>query len=346
VIFLKILLFPFTIIYACITTCRNKLFDIGLLKSIQVPVAVVCVGNLKAGGTGKTPFTQYLVNTLSSSYKTAVLSRGYGRKTKGFVLADKNSSINDIGDESFQVYSHANNKYVVAVCEDRVDGVNALLKIYPDLKLVILDDGYQHRKIKRDVNILITEYQDPFFNDYLLPAGRLRECKSGAARADVVVVTKSPTSYKPLSLQGFLPYIKPRVPVHYTSISYGLYQSQITLSTLNSKVIVVTGIANPNPLLTYLKEQKLDIVKHFNYADHYSFTSKDILIVEQESKRYDSVQIITTEKDWVKIVPLLKGANTPYIWGYIPIELVVCIHEPALLDLVQQKINKRLYSLS
>jgi tetraacyldisaccharide 4'-kinase len=111
-------------------------------------------------------------------------------------------------------------------------------------------------------------------------------------------------------------------------------------------VIVVTGIANPNPLLTYLKEQKLDIVKHFNYADHYSFTSKDILIVEQESKRYDSVQIITTEKDWVKIVPLLKDANTQSIWGYIPIELVVCSNETALLDLVQQKINKRLYSLS
>jgi tetraacyldisaccharide 4'-kinase len=346
VIFLKVLLFPFTIIYACITTCRNKLFDIELLKSIQVPVAVVCVGNLKAGGTGKTPFTQYLLNTFSSTYKVAVLSRGYGRKTKGFVLADKNSTINDIGDESFQLYTHANNNYVVAVCEDRVQGVNALLDLYPDLKLVILDDGFQHRKIKRDVNVLLTEYNDPFFDDCLLPAGRLRESKSGAARADVVVVTKSPTSYKPLSHQGFLPYIRPRVPVHYSGIAYGLYHSHTNQATLNSKVIVVTGIANPNPLLTYLEGQKLDIVKHFSYADHYSFTSKDILLVDQESKRYDSVQIITTEKDWVKIVPLLKDANTDSIWGYIPIELVVFSNESALLDLVQQKINKRLYSLS
>ena len=345
-IFLKILLFPFTIIYTGITICRNKMYDLGFFTSEQVPVAVICVGNLKAGGTGKTPFTQYLVNTYSNTYKTAVLSRGYGRKTKGFVLAGVDSTIHDIGDESFQIYSHANNNYVVAVCEDRVQGVKELLNLYPDLKLVSLDDGIKNRKIKRDVNVLLTEYNDPFYADWVLPSGRLRECKISAARADVVVVTKTPSTYKPLSHQGFLPYIKPRVPVHYTGISYGSYHTSIDIQPLKNKVIVVTGIANAIPVLTYLKELNLDVVKHFNFSDHYAFTSKDINLVEEVCKSYDSVQIITTEKDWVKIVPLLKEVKSSTMWGYIPIELTVYSNEHALLDLVQQKIDKRLYSLS
>jgi len=346
VIFVKILLWPFSIVYGCITSCRNKLYDLGVFTSTDVSVAVVCVGNIKAGGTGKTPFTQYLVNTYSGMHKTAVLSRGYGRKSTGFVLAGMDSTAAEIGDEPLQLFTHAQDRYHVAVCEDRVEGVKQLLKMIPGLQLVILDDGFQHRKIKRDVNVLLTEYKNPFYADMLLPAGRLRESKIAASRADVIVVTKTPSAYKPLPHQRFIPYIKPRVPVHYTGIIYGeIINQQGKKESVNS-IVLVTGIANTRPLTDYLKEKKIDIVKHFNFSDHYSFILHDIETIEKTRNKNEAIQILTTEKDWVKIVPLLKQLNISTGWTYIPIELRVYSNEKVLLDLIYQKISKRLYSLS
>jgi tetraacyldisaccharide 4'-kinase len=333
-------------IYGAIASIRNKLYDSGWFTSVEVPVAVICVGNIKAGGTGKTPFTQYLVNTYSAEYKTAVLSRGYGRKTRGFVLADADSTAVDIGDESLQLFSHAHNNYHVAVCEDRVEGVKQLLKCVPDLQLVILDDGFQHRKIKRDVNVLLTEYNDPFYTDMLLPAGRLREGRIGAARADVVVVTKTPAIYKPLPHQMFVPYIKPRVPVHYTGIVYTDIKNQAGIAHQVQSMILVTGIANPTPLTEYLKAKQLEVVKHFNFSDHYSFTLEDIETIEKARNTYGGIDIVTTEKDWVKIVPLLNQLNISTGWYFLPIELGIYSNEKVLLDLIHQKISKRLYSLS
>ena len=345
-IFLKILLWPFSIVYGCIVSCRNKLYDAGWFTSTDVPVAVVCVGNLKAGGTGKTPFTQYLLNTYCETYQTAVLSRGYGRKTTGFVLAGADSTATEIGDEPLQLYTHAQQRYHVAVCEDRVEGVKSLLKHVPDLKLVILDDGFQHRKIKRDVNVLLTEYNDPFYADMLLPAGKLRECRIGAARADVVVVTKTLYSYKPLPHQRFVPYIKPRVPVHYTGIVYADIKNQMGAAAQLKSIILVTGIANAQPLIKYLKEKQIDLMKHFSFSDHYSFTLQDIQTIEKARNNNEAIQIVTTEKDWVKIVPLLNQLNISTGWNYLPIELGVYSNEKVLLDLIHQKISKRLYSLS
>lgn len=346
-IFLKILLGPFSIVYGLVIACRNKFYDWGIFKSTAVPVAVVCVGNLKAGGTGKTPFTQYLLNTYAGIYKTAVLSRGYGRKTKGFVLAGAQSTAAEIGDEPLQLYTHANDRYHVAVCEDRIEGVRRLLEKIPDLKLVILDDGFQHRKIKRDVNVLLTEYNDPFYADLLLPSGRLRECRIDAARADVIVVTKTPSvSYKALPHQRFIPYIKPRVPVHYTGIVYGDTMDQSGRISLPQSIILVTGIANTKPLLTYLREKQIDVIKHVKFSDHYAFSSQDIEAIEKERNSNETIQVVTTEKDWVKIVPLLNQLNISTGWSYLPIELGVYSNEKVLLDLIHQKINKRLYSLS
>ncbi|WP_018344917.1 tetraacyldisaccharide 4'-kinase [Cytophaga aurantiaca] len=345
-IFLKILLWPFSILYGCIVTGRNKLYDLGLFTSTDVPVAVVCVGNLKAGGTGKTPFTQYLLDTYSETHKTAVLSRGYGRKTRGFVLAQAQSTAVEIGDEPLQLFAHAQDRYHVAVCEDRIEGVKRLLELVPDLKLVILDDGFQHRKIKRDVNVLLTEYNDPFYTDMLLPSGRLRESRISAARADVIVVTKTPPVYKPLPHQRFISYIKPRVPVHYTGIIYGDITHQKGKTDQVKSIILVTGIANTQPLVDYLKEKQLDIIKHFNFSDHYSFSLQDIEKIENARNKDESIQIVTTEKDWVKIVPLLDQLNITSGWNYLPISLGVFSNEKVLLDLIQQKISKRLYSLS
>jgi len=346
VIFVKILLWPFSVVYGCITSCRNKVYDLGWFISTEVPVAVVCVGNIKAGGTGKTPFTQYLLNTYSGMYKTAVLSRGYGRVTTGFLLAGTDSTAAEIGDEPLQLLTHAQGRYHVAVCENRVAGVKQLLQVIPDLELVILDDGFQHRKIKRDVNVLLTEFNNPFYDDMLLPAGRLRECKIGATRADVIVVTKTPIDYKPLPHQFFIPYIKPRVPVHYTGIVYGDIINQYGKTEQVSSILLVTGIANTAPLKDYLKEKKIDIIKHFNFSDHYVFTLQDIEAIEKARNNNQAIQILTTEKDWMKIVPLLDQLNISAGWNYIPIELGIYSNEKVLLDLIHQKISKRLYSLS
>ena len=332
--------------YACVTTCRNKLFDLGWFTSHEVPVAVICVGNIKVGGTGKTPFTQYLLNTYAGMHKTAVLSRGYGRRTSGFVLAGPYSTAVEIGDEPLQYFTHAHNQYHVAVCEDRVEGVKRLLKVIPDLKLVILDDGFQHRRIKRDVNVLLTEFDHPFYEDMVLPAGRLRESKIAAARADVIVVTKTPHKYKPLPHHRFLTYIKPRVPVHYAGIVYGNIINQTGITEEVSSIVLVTGIANAASLTEYLKEKNIDVIKHFNFSDHYSFTLQDIGTIEKSRNNNEAIRILTTEKDWVKIVPLLNQLNIASGWTYIPIKLGVYSNEKVLLDLIHQKISKRLYGLS
>lgn len=346
-IFLKILLWPFSILYGVIASCRNYLYNIGRLKSYDVPVTVICVGNLKAGGTGKTPFTQFLVNSFSKKYSTAVLSRGYGRKTKGFVLAHEYSTAIDIGDEPLQLFTHAHGHYHVAVCEDRIEGVKQLLQLIPDLKLVILDDGFQHRRINRDVNILLTEYNDPFYKDLVLPAGRLREFRSGAERADMIVVTKSPMVYKELDTEKMYRYTGKDVSIHYTSIQYGSLKKEdvIDVDTIVTKVVLVTGIANPAPLLDYLKLQHIDVAEHIRYKDHHAYSKDDLLAIEEVRKAKDAI-VLTTEKDWVKIVPLFKGFSIENTWIYIPIDIVVQTDKNKLLSEIQNKITERLNRLT
>jgi tetraacyldisaccharide 4'-kinase len=320
----------------------------GWFKSYDVPVAVICVGNLKAGGTGKTPVTQYLLNMFAEKYKTAVLSRGYGRSTKGFIYADSDSTANEIGDEPLQLYSHATGRYSVVVCEDRVEGVKQLLLRIPDLQLVILDDGYQHRRIKRDVNLLLTEYKDPFFADWVLPAGRLRECRNGASRADAIIVTKTPVGSKPLAPDFFQKYTKSKTTISYSAIAYGIFRNQEEELSVQQqeKIILVTGIANAKPLLEYLYDKSIDIEQHVSFKDHYTYTEADIHAIEELSKSNSGLKIITTEKDWVKIVPLLKKLKTSAIWGYLPIELNLYSEEQKLLSVIDSKIIQRLQGLT
>jgi tetraacyldisaccharide 4'-kinase len=334
-------------LFGIITACRNMCYNNGWITSIEVPVAIVSIGNLKVGGTGKTPFTQYLLTKFSGKYKTAVLSRGYGRTTHGFVLASDSSSASDIGDEPLQLYTHANNAYRVAVCEDRVAGVAHLLKQFPDLQLVLLDDGFQHRRIRRDVDILLSEYVDPFYTDTVLPSGRLREFRGGAKRADMVVFTKTPIIYKPILAQKFKTYTKPSIIPHYTGIVYGMCTNgKQSIQLGQSKVILVTGIANTKPLLEYLIRQEIELIKHFSFNDHYTFTSEDIRSVEQFKNNNTDIRVITTEKDWVKMVPLLQQLNITASWYYLPIELNVYSDETALLQTIETKIIQRLDRLS
>lgn len=348
VIFLKILLWPFSIVYGGITAFRNLCYSLGWFKSYDVPVAVICVGNLKAGGTGKTPFTQYLLHAFSTKYKTAVLSRGYGRNTKGFLYANEKSTAAEIGDESLQLYTHAAGRYSVAVCEDRVAGVEHLLKLIPDLQLVILDDGFQHRKIKRDANILLTEYKDPFFNDLLLPAGRLREFRHGAVRADAVVVTKTPAQAPHFDVNRFYSYTKKQTSIVYAGIQYGMSRNEKHAVDLLSQdtIVLVTGIANPQPLIEYLKTKGVQIQKHLSYKDHYTYTNSDIQSIESVAHSNNGLKIITTEKDWVKIVPLLQNIKTSATWAYMPIELEMYSPADELISLLETKITKRLTGLT
>jgi len=348
VIFLKIILGPFSLLYWIVLSFRNWCYDTNLFKSYEVPVAVVCVGNIKAGGTGKTPFTQYLLDHYSCIYKTAVLSRGYGRKTKGFILADIQSTAEQIGDEPLQILQHSHGNYAVAVCEDRVEGVTQLLNYIPDLQLVILDDGFQHRKIKRDVNILLTEYQKPFFVDYLLPLGLLRESRKGAKRADVLVVTKTPSSERisDFNKKNLQKYLQQETPVFYTGIEYkNICNAQINRGlSQNDQVILITGIANPEPLVTYIKK-KATIIEHVSCKDHYSYRLSDIQKLKSIRINAPNAIILTTEKDWVKLFPLISKEENLDDWYYLPIGLNLYAEKESLFSAIDKRINKRLNNL-
>ncbi len=334
-------------LFGIITACRNMCYNYAWFTSIEVPVAVVSIGNIKVGGTGKTPFTQYLLTKFSEKYKTAVLSRGYGRTTKGYLLATAWSSASDIGDEPLQLYTHSNGAYQVAVCEDRVAGVTQLLKQFPDLQLVFLDDGFQHRRIRRDVDVLLSEYADPFYTDTVLPAGRLREFRCGAKRADVLVFTKTPISYKPIFAKQFNGYTKHTIMPHYTGIVYGVCSNgKQSFNLQQARVALLTGIANTKPLQEYLANQEVELVKHFSFSDHYTFTLEDIRAVEQFRNNNADIRVITTEKDWVKIVPLLQQLNIVASWYYLPIELTVYSDESSLLQTIESNIIQRLKRLS
>lgn len=196
----KILLLPLSKIYGMVTSVRNKMFDLGILKQREFDVPVIVVGNLAVGGTGKTPHTEFIISSLRHGYHIGVLSRGYKRGTKGFVLAKRESSPQDIGDEPYQIYRKYGHDVTVAVCEDRCKGINEMLRLDPDINLVILDDAFQHRYVKPAVSIVITEYARPLYLDSMLPYGRLRESVKGLNRADIIIVSKCQKGFRRYSI--------------------------------------------------------------------------------------------------------------------------------------------------
>lgn len=303
--FLRFLLFPFAIIYDVVTSIRNLFFDIGVFKQTAFKTPVIVVGNLSVGGTGKTPQIEYLIRLLKDSFKVAVLSRGYKRKTSGFVLLNDKHTALDVGDEPLQYFKKFTN-INVAVDANRVEGVQNLMQ-EKSPEVILLDDAYQHRKIKGSFYILLTKYNHLFMDDFLLPTGNLRESRSGAKRADVLIVTKCPSNLD-LTQQEFIrkKLKKYQKEVYFTAISYGKIQSKknfITVDDLKKyQVLLITGIANPNPLLQYLDENQIHF-NHLKYADHHHFSSieiKDIM------KKFDEIRstlkiILTTEKDYTRL---------------------------------------------
>jgi tetraacyldisaccharide 4'-kinase len=323
---LRILLIPFAWIYGIITFIRNGLYDYGFKKEFKIPKKSICVGNLAVGGTGKTPHVAYLSKLLKDTYNISILSRGYGRKTKGFLLANEDSTAISIGDEPLLYYKRFSPSVNVTVCEKRVEGVNQINQLFPENKLIILDDALQHRAVKAGLNIIITDYNELYSSDFMLPAGNLREWKIGRKRADLVIVSKCPSNLEESNKLRIKKELKFNPEnIYFSNINYGelITFGKEYLGPIEN-VLLVTGIANPKPLLAHLKSKyKVEI---FQFSDHHEFTRKDI---EQIQQKFDTFAqqnkvIITTEKDFVRLSSNeYKNSISATPWFYQEIEIEI-----------------------
>ena len=298
--YLRLLLLPFSIVYGLIILIRNKCYDWGWFKSQSFDLPVICVGNLVVGGSGKTPVTEYLVDLLSD-YKIAILSRGYGRKTTGFILADQQATAETIGDEPMQYYRKFK-QVTVAVCEDRVKGITQL---QADHDLILLDDAFQHRRVRPGFNILLFEYHKLLKAQWLLPAGNLREPFSGYKRAQAILITKTPETASDAQRSKLSKRFDNGLMPAFSGLQYKDLQQVYTAQTLamaqlteNTVVFLLTGIANPAPLVGYLKSCGTRVIHH-DYADHHTFKTNEISRLAEAFRQEKSTEkiIITTEKD-------------------------------------------------
>jgi tetraacyldisaccharide 4'-kinase len=321
----KILLFPFAIIYGIITSLRNLLYDWKFLKSKSVDVHTICVGNLAVGGTGKTPHVEYLINILQNDFKIAILSRGYKRKTSGFIQATNLSTAFDIGDEPLQ-YKTKNPQLEVCVDANRVNGIKKILEFPEPAKVVILDDAFQHRALNCELKIVISEYNNLYLNDCMMPAGYLRESKKGIERADIIIVSKTPDKTTAIEIRNVIKDLKPSAhqQLFFTWLKYGelkgFQNPTDTIDTLNDlfryRIVAFTGIGNPQPMITYLKEYASD-VKHIQFPDHHSFTIQDIADVRAQLDVIEGGNkiVVTTEKDAMR----LRGTDLQDIANTLPL---------------------------
>ncbi|MFN5182268.1 MAG: tetraacyldisaccharide 4'-kinase [Bacteroidota bacterium] len=323
---------PFSIGYGLITFIRNFLYDWGILRSHSFKEHNICIGNLSVGGTGKTPHIEYIIRLLKKDYAVATLSRGYKRKTSGFVMANHQSTVDDIGDEPKQ-FKIKFPDIRVAVDGNRVNGIKKLLNQAEKPDVILLDDAFQHRRLKPGFSVLLTDYAKIFRRDSMLPGGSLREYQSNYKRADVIVITKTPERISNLDLKVFSKEIKllPHQKLFFSWIKYGepYYFSDVNFTLEVHKelfkfnVFIFTGIANPKPLLNYIKEYA-NQVTHRPFADHHEFTESDILEIRKDFNNLSGQKklIITTEKDFMR---LKKGKILDEFTGLplfiIPIEI-------------------------
>ena len=310
---LRKLLFPFAILYGVITSIRNFLFDISVLKSYSFNLPIIAVGNLSVGGTGKTPQIEYLIRLLSEKYKIATLSRGYKRQSEGFILAQANSNARLLGDEPFQFFEKFPS-IQVAVDADRKNGIEQLLSLPEKPEVILLDDAFQHRKVKAGFYILLTSYGDLYSDDCMLPTGNLRETRSGAKRADLIVVTKCPFDLSLDKQNDIRKRLKLSVnqQLYFTFIAYDTFvygeKQKVNINEIQSTVkVLVAGIAKPEPFFTYLKNTN-DVC--LSFPDHHNFTEKDILEI---TKTAQNNIIITTEKDYMRLKESLPNEQLFYL---------------------------------
>ena len=298
---IRFLVFPLSIIFKFVTDIRNKLYDCNFLKSEKINVPVISVGNLSTGGTGKTPMVDFIIYNLKRDYNISVLSRGYNRKSKGFIEIKNSDNPSLVGDEPFLIKSN-HSEVPVFACEDRVEGAKKIIS-ENNTNLILLDDAFQHRKISRNLDIVLTEYNNLFYKDYLLPYGNLRESRNNINRADVIIVTKCPLDFNKADAIKIKNQINPKKTqslffsqIKYSEKLFGFKELSFK-SIRNSKLTLVTGIANSQPLKEYLKKNNVNF-DHFDYPDHYNYSRKDVNKILATTKNNI---ILTTKKDYYKL---------------------------------------------
>jgi tetraacyldisaccharide 4'-kinase len=323
---MKYLFLPFSVLYGLVTDVRNYLYDRGFWKEHTFNLPIINVGNLTVGGTGKTPHVEYLIRLLKVKYTLTTLSRGYGRKTKGFIIANSEANAHTIGDEPYQFYQKFHIDINVVVGENRVEAISKILAQSPDNELIILDDAFQHRTIKPSLNILLMDYSRPIYEDFTFPAGRLRERRHGAKRADAVIISKCPEdlfSEKKEEIKSSLqPYLQSKTPFFFTKIIYGKPQNCRPELGNNDfkKAILLSGIANPKPFEMYSNTQ-FKVINHLIFKDHHYFMEKDLIEIKNQNIK-DGTVILMTEKDMVKFIPFLNHELLKDVeLYYLPIEI-------------------------
>lgn len=334
-IFKNLVLLPLSKLYGFVTFMRNQFFDWHILPQHSFDIPVVVVGNIAVGGTGKTPHTEYIIEHLRHSFRIAVLSRGYKRKTKGFVLATQETRPSDIGDESYQIYHKFEGKVIVAVCEDRVAGIRELLELCPDINLVVLDDAFQHRYVQPTVSVVLTEFNRPLYNDHMLPYGRLREPLRGIMRANIIVATKCPETMTDLNYALFKKCLD-HFPYQDVFFSRYVYQGLVpmfpddstsvpSLEWMDSSdsILAIAGVENPRPFIRYVKSFQPRVRVNV-FDDHHAFTKKDManLFERYRTMGGNTRILITTEKDAVRMIasPHFPPELRPVAF-YIPIKV-------------------------
>jgi tetraacyldisaccharide 4'-kinase len=319
----QVLLFPFAILFDIVTRVRNRLYDQGLRPSAKFDLPVISVGNLAVGGTGKTPMIEHLIRLLAPAYAVATLSRGYGRSTNGIRIAGDADDASTIGDEPYQLYKKFHDKVTVLVGEERALAIPYLLNEHTEVQVVLLDDAFQHRKVKPAFQILLTDYNHPFYSDFLLPAGRLRESRASASRADAIVVTKCPPAIKDdekINLERTIRTYS-KTPVFFSAIRYGepvAFNSGSVFS--GDSVILVSGLANASPLEEVVK-RNYKMVRHIEFADHHRYNQKDMELICNEAKLHGA-SVLTSEKDAVKMnSQKFESFIRSTSFFYLPIEI-------------------------
>ncbi len=323
--FIRALFFPFSIAYGWLMKVRNRQFDHGQRNQTEFDRTVISVGNLSTGGTGKTPMIEFLIKNLKANYQLATVSRGYGRRTKGFRWANDEDNAKTIGDEPFQFYRKFGREISVTVCEERVLAIPSLLLEKEDIEVFLLDDAYQHRKVARDFNILLSDYGHPFYNDYVLPTGNLREPRIGAKRADAIVITKCPelTEEEKSEVVESVKIYNETAPVYFSRVNYQDIEPVLAKGKAAKEVVLLTGIAKAKPVVAHLSKDHV-IVKHMEYADHYNFRSSDLDDIGKAFRGLDTNTLITTEKDMVRLLPFKSHPIFEIVdLFYLPIEVSI-----------------------
>lgn len=321
---MRLLLWPFSVVYGLILSFRNWLYNKGFLKTYVIPNKSICVGNITVGGTGKSPMTIYIVELLRD-FNPSILSRGYGRATKGPILAGDSETAASIGDEPFMYRQRFGKDVPIVVAEERKLGVELLNKTVPT-STIVLDDAFQHRKVTAGLQLVLTTFDRPIFNDFPFPAGNLRETRSGLKRADLVVVTKCPDLVDEATKAHYIKKLHfPTEKVFFTKVVYGDLKPVFSAVWEEPEVILlVTGIANPLPLKQHLEKQYQ--VELMDFADHHAFTPKDLLSIRQKVATFASRQlaIVTTEKDAVRLLGFAETQDMQALpWFYQTMSLEI-----------------------